>query len=122
MNIGFAIRFVRKKFSISQCGLAKKCEMSQQALSMIEKGKVIPSDKTVSKICMVLDIPELVLYILSTEDRDISQSNRNIQNRIYPGIKGLALQMVNDEHRHLFYGYLGPGTKDFYNSSGGLII
>jgi transcriptional regulator with XRE-family HTH domain len=102
MNIGLAIKLVRKKFSISQLDLAKQCGIGQSALSMIELGKTQPSKKTLSKICEVLGVPVLVLYILSMQDTYISPSKKEVYELVYPSLKALALQMVNEIHLDLF--------------------
>jgi len=98
MNIGLAIKAIRKKLSITQYELAEKCVISQTSLSQIETGTKRPSQRTISKICTVLDIPESIIYIVAMQESDVPESKKGMYDLIYPSIKSLALQMVNSEH------------------------
>ena len=98
MNIGTAIKSIRKKLSITQYELAEKCEISQTSLSQIETGIKRPSQRTIVKVCRVFDIPESVLYIVAMQDTDVPASKKGVYELVYPSIKSLALQMVNSEH------------------------
>ena len=98
MNIGLAIKAIRKKLSITQYELAEKCELSQTSLSQIETGVKRPSQRTISKVCNVLDIPESIIYIVAMQDADVPPSKKGVYELVYPSIKSLALQMVSSEH------------------------
>lgn len=98
MNIGLAIKSIRKKLSITQYELAEKCDLSQTSLSQIETGVKRPSQRTISRVCMVLDIPESIIYIVAMQEVDVPASKKNIYDLVYPSIKSLALQMVSAEH------------------------
>jgi transcriptional regulator with XRE-family HTH domain len=101
MNIGLAIKTIRKKANITQHELAHKCELSQTSMSQIETGVKRPSQRTLKKICTVLDIPESIIYIVALQDTDVPANKKNIYQLVYPSIKNLALQIVNDEHLNL---------------------
>src|SRR6201996_4892119 len=101
MNIGLAIKSIRKKLSITQYELAEKCNLSQTSLSQIETGVKRPSQRTINKICMVLDIPESILYIVAMQETDVPPSKKGVYELVYPSIKSLALQMVSSEHMNL---------------------
>jgi len=101
MNIGTAIRSIRKKLSITQYELAEKCELSQTSLSQIETGIKRPSQRTITKVCSVLDIPESIIYIVAMQESDVPASKRGVYELVYPSIKSLALQMVSSEHLQL---------------------
>ena len=101
MNIGLAIKSIRKKLSITQYELADRCQLSQTSLSQIETGIKRPSQKTLSKVCTVLDIPESIIYIVAMQEADVPPSKKNIYDLVYPSIKSLALQMVSAEHMGL---------------------
>ncbi len=101
MNIGLAIKSIRKKLSITQYELAEKCEISQTSLSQIETGVKRPSQRTINKVCQVLDIPESIIYIVAMQEADVPASKRSIYDLVYPSIKSLALQMVSAEHINL---------------------
>ena len=101
MNIGSAIKSIRKKLGIPQWDLAEKCGLSQTSLSQIENNIKRPSQKTITKLCIVLEIPESIIYIVAMEDIDIPESKKKAYQLIYPSIKTLAMQMVNPEHMGL---------------------
>jgi transcriptional regulator with XRE-family HTH domain len=101
MNIGSAIKSIRKKLSITQYELADKCDLSQTSLSQIETGIKRPSQRTISKVCAVLDIPESIIYIVAMQESDVPASKRGVYELVYPSIKSLALQMVSSEHLDL---------------------
>lgn len=101
MNIGSAIKSIRKKLSITQYELAEKCDLSQTSLSQIETGIKRPSQRTISKVCNVLDIPESIIYIVAMQESDVPPSKRGVYELVYPSIKSLALQMVSSEHINL---------------------
>ena len=101
MNIGAAIKSIRKKLSITQYELAEKCDLSQTSLSQIETGIKRPSQRTITKVCTVLDIPESIIYIVAMQESDVPASKRGVYELVYPSIKSLALQMVSSEHLEL---------------------
>lgn len=101
MNIGLAIKSIRKKLSITQYELAEKCDISQTSLSQIETGIKRPSQRTITKVCTVLDIPESIIYIVAMQEADVPPSKKGVYELVYPSIKSLALQMVSAEHINL---------------------
>ena len=101
MNIGLAIKSIRKKLAITQYELAEKCDLSQTSLSQIETGVKRPSQRTISKVCTVLDIPESIIYIVAMQAADVPPSKQGVYELVYPSIKSLALQMVSSEHMSL---------------------
>lgn len=101
MNIGYAIKSIRRQLCITQYELAQKCEISQTSLSQIENGVKRPSNKTIKKICQVLELPESVIYIIGMQDTDVPMSRREVYDMIFPSIRNLALQIVSNEHKHL---------------------
>ena len=98
MNLGLAIKMVRREKAITQYELADMCGVSQTSLSQIETGTKRPSPRTIKKICEVLSVPESILYILGMQDSDVPESKQGIYNLIFPSIQNLALQIVSDEH------------------------
>ena len=101
MNIGLAIKSIRKKLSITQYELAEKCNISQTSLSQIETGVKRPSQRTITRVCNVLDIPESIIYIVAMQEADVPPSKKGVYELVYPSIKSLALQMVSAEHVNL---------------------
>jgi transcriptional regulator with XRE-family HTH domain len=101
MNIGNAIRSIRKKLSVSQSELAQKCNLSQTSVSQIETGAKRPSQRTIAKICVALDIPESVIYIVAMQGTDSSEGKDDAYSLVYPSLRSLALQMLSPEHIRL---------------------
>ena len=101
MNIGNAIRSVRKQLEYTQFQLAELTGISQTSLSQIEKGIKRPSAKTLKKVCEVLDIPESVIYILAMQDVDVPESKKKIYDMLFPSIKSLAMQIIGSENAQL---------------------
>ncbi len=100
MNIGYAIKSIRRQLGITQYDLADKCGISQTSLSQIENGIKRPSNRTIKKVCEVLDVPESVIYIIGMQDTDVPVSRKDVYDMIFPSIRNLALQIVSNEHKH----------------------
>lgn len=101
MNLGVAIKSVRKQLGITQQELAEKSGISQTSLSQIENAVKRPSNKTIQSICGVLEIPEAVVYILAMQDTDVPMNKKNVYDMLFPSIKNLALQIVGNENREI---------------------
>jgi transcriptional regulator with XRE-family HTH domain len=63
MNIGEAIKDLRKKKKVSQKVLSKRIGITQGYLSLIEKGLREPSLDLIKKIAESLDIPQQLLFL-----------------------------------------------------------
>ena len=101
MNLGVAIRSVRRQLGITQQELAEKSGISQTSLSQIENAVKRPSNKTIQSICNVLEVPEAVLYILAMQDTDVATNKKNVYDMLFPSIKNLALQIVGSENKQI---------------------
>lgn len=97
MNLGNAIKAVRKKMGVSQLDLALMCDMSQTYLSQIETEAKRPGGKTLKKICDALQIPEGIIYVLAMDDIHIPEKRKRVYGMLFPMIRELALQMVTTE-------------------------
>lgn len=71
MDVGFVIQTLRKRKRISQGEFAKRCQLSQTSLSLIESTKRHTRRKTLEIICHQLNIQLPMLYILGAEKGDI---------------------------------------------------
>lgn len=94
MNIGNAIKQIRKEKNISQIALAEKCEISQTSLSFIERGVKRPTAKNLSKICKELNVSEPIIYILGTESADVPENKRELFEKLFPNIRELAISLM----------------------------
>ena len=76
MNLGKTISEIRKQKKIKQKDLAEKCNLSVPALCNIEKGKSMPSYKTVEALAEGLDISQGYLFMMALEEEDIKPEQR----------------------------------------------
>lgn len=113
MNIGIAIRSIRRQMGITQYELADKCAISQTSLSQIENGVKRPAVKTLNKICVALDVPESLIYILGMQEADVPESRKAVYTMVFPSIRNLALQIVSNEHRK-FTDHMGTMDATFH--------
>lgn len=97
MNIGLAIRSIRKNLGMAQWDLAERCSISQTSLSQVETGLKKPSYKTLTRVCGALDIPLSVIYLVAMEEGDVPANKKGIFQLVYPSMKSLAMQIVNPE-------------------------
>lgn len=79
---------------LAQGELAQMCDISQTALSQIEAGLKSPSERTIKKICEVMDIPGSLIYILAMRGEHIPESKAAIYKMVFPLIQDLAWQMI----------------------------
>jgi transcriptional regulator with XRE-family HTH domain len=78
MNIGEAIREIRKAKGISQKQLAEEACISANALSSIERDEAWPTKTTISLICDALDIPVSCLLFASITEEDVPSERRAV--------------------------------------------
>lgn len=76
MNVGEAIKNLRKNKGISQKDLAQECGLSANSMCSIEKNESFPSKDSIEKICKALDIPVSYLMFFSVTDDDIPAEKR----------------------------------------------
>lgn len=76
MNVGDAIKNLRKSKGISQKELAKNCGLTANSMCSIEKNESFPSKDSMEKICKALGIPVSYLMFFSVTDDDIPAEKR----------------------------------------------
>jgi len=87
MNIGKAIRELRKEKGLNQTEFAHATGLTQTSLSQIESGAKKPNTGTMKKICDFFGVPEAVIYILATEISDIPQHKQDLYVKMFPNLK-----------------------------------
>ena len=97
MNIGKVIKSLRKQKGLSQTEFASKCDLTQTSLSMIETGTKRPNPKNLKKICEVLEVPEMYLYILSSEEKDIPENKKHLYKLLFPMIEKMIKELWLEE-------------------------
>ena len=87
MDLGNAIKTLRKQKKITQKQLAELSGISTNALCSIEKGQSFPSKATISKICYSLKIPESYLLLFSITEDDIPEDKRVLYRALAEPLK-----------------------------------
>jgi len=94
MNLGAAIKKIRKEKGISQADLSKKISVSQTSISQIESGAKWPHRATLIMIAGALNIPVFSLFIHSVEKNDIRPGKRHLYDAVYPDILTLLKKLL----------------------------
>lgn len=89
MNIGKAIKELRKQQGLSQAELAQSSNITQAALSHIENGKR-PGTNTIINIANALNVSESLIYIMGMEKGDVPKQNQILYDELFPVIQGLV--------------------------------
>ncbi len=92
MNLGSAIKEVRKIRKIKQITLAKKVGISQTALSYIENGHS-PNPSSLKLIAKALKVPLPMLYIMATKSEDIKPALRTGFKKKWLVVQNMAKQI-----------------------------
>lgn len=95
MNIGSAIKIIRKQKKISQKELSEKCNISINALCQIELNNSFPQKTTIHKICDVMNIPPSYLLFFSITDEDIPEEKRFVFNTLSKTIQELLIEDIS---------------------------
>lgn len=95
MNIGIAIKKLRKQKSLNQSELAKEVGITQTSLSQIESGAKTPNSGTMKKLCDYFQLPELMIFLLATDIEDIPAKNRDTFEKVFPLVSGLLLEIFD---------------------------
>jgi len=93
MNIGKAIKELRKRQSLSQGALAAKAGMTQAALSQIENGKR-PGKETLKRLSAALGISESLLHLMGLEREDVPEQRSSLYDDIFPVIQDLVAKLA----------------------------
>jgi transcriptional regulator with XRE-family HTH domain len=84
MNIGEVIETFRRKKKMRQGDLAKRANITQSYLSMIEGNKTDASIQTLKSIANVLEIPVQLLVVYSLSSNQIPDDKKNAYYRLMP--------------------------------------
>jgi transcriptional regulator with XRE-family HTH domain len=92
MNLGKAIKELRKEKGLSQEELAAASSITQAALSQIENGKR-PGSGTLTKVSKALKVPVSLIYVLGMEKDDVPKERKLIYDQLFPVVQSLILQI-----------------------------
>lgn len=87
MNIGNAIKEIRKRKGILQKDLAGKVGISVNALCLIENEKTFPSMVNINKICEALGVAQSILMFFSISEEDIPEHKRELFHTLAEPLK-----------------------------------
>lgn len=76
MNLGEAIKGIRKVYGVKQKDLAKNAGLSVTALANIEKNLSFPSKETIRRICDALSVPIAFLMVFCLTEDDVPEEKR----------------------------------------------
>lgn len=97
MEIGNTIKQLRKDRKLSQEAFAEMCGIKQTTLSQIERNEARPNKDNLKKICDALNMPEVVLYLLSIDENDIPDSKKDEFEKYFPVVKDLLYKLVDGD-------------------------
>jgi transcriptional regulator with XRE-family HTH domain len=97
MNIGLAIKTIRKRLNIKQYELAISCGISHTSLCLIENAVKLPSHNTFDRLCQQLSIPPELIYIMAIEQKDVRPDKMDVYTRIYPLLSDLVMLGVSHD-------------------------
>lgn len=87
MDLGNAIKTLRKQKKITQKQLAELSDISTNALCNIETGQSFPSMATIGKICSSLNVPESYLLLFSITEDDIPEGKKILYRTLCEPLK-----------------------------------
>lgn len=91
MEIGSAIKTLRKERGISQKKLAEMCDISANALSQIESNTSFPQKSTIEKISKALNYPVSYLLFFSISKDDVPEEKKVVFDSLNNAIKAVLL-------------------------------
>jgi transcriptional regulator with XRE-family HTH domain len=97
MDLGSAIKVLRKKKRLGQKELSEMCNLSVNALSQIETNSSFPHKSTIIKLCEALDVPVSYLLFFSISDEDVPEDKRSVFNSLNGAIRSMLLDSVVDD-------------------------
>jgi len=93
MDLGNAIKEIRKKKNMSQQELAMKVRISVNALSLIETNVTWPQNNNLNKICEALGINKTYLLFFSIDASDIPDEKKEMFEMLHKPMKDILLSI-----------------------------
>lgn len=97
MQVGSAIKTVRKKKGWSQSDLRKKCDLDQSWLSLIETGKKYPTIQMLNKIAECLEVPTVILLWHGITEEDVKPEKLDQYKTLKKSIDAMIETIWGDE-------------------------
>lgn len=93
MNIGEAIKILRKNDNYTQGELSNDIGITQPYLSGIENGRKTPSLEILEKISVIMGTPLPVLFWFGVEKEDVPEEKQYIYDTLKPSIDKLMMEV-----------------------------
>lgn len=97
MDIGNAIKQVRKKRKMSQQRLAKKLKVTQGFLSFLEKNKREPTVAMLERLSKELKVPKELILLLACSDSSKEKKFSKPLKRIARALDDMLIALEEDE-------------------------
>lgn len=91
MDLGNAIKSIRKELKISRKELASRSGISVTALYNIENNLSFPSKDTINGICSALGVPVSYLMFYSLTEEDVPEGKREFFKVIIDPVKAFLM-------------------------------
>jgi transcriptional regulator with XRE-family HTH domain len=95
MNIGQAIRTIRKTKLMNQEEFAESVGITQSYLSLIERGHKKPSLEVLQKMADIVNTPLPVLFWFGIERDDVDEKKQYAYDTLKPSIDNLINEVFN---------------------------
>lgn len=94
MDLGNALRNIRRRKNKTQVEVTEKLKISQTYLSQIENNEKEPSAEMLRKICKYYKVPVVIVMWMATEESDVDKSKKQIFNQLGPAITSLVNEVI----------------------------
>ena len=78
MDLGNAIKTLRKELGYNRTEIAKRSDISVTALYNIENGLSFPTKETIDRLCSALGVPVAYLLFYSITEDDLPENKRKV--------------------------------------------
>ena len=97
MNIGYAIKHLRRRYKLSQTEMAERIGVTQTHLSLVENGERGTSQTLLDRICYEFKIPMAILLWSTLDINQVQPSKRESYKLLKPAVDSLVEQFFTDE-------------------------
>jgi len=95
MNLGLAVKTLRKNKGLTQGNFCKMVGITQSYLSQLENGNKEPSIDVVKKIADALGTPMPVLFWFTLTEEDVDESKVEVFKLLKPSVDSLVDAFFN---------------------------
>ena len=82
LNVGRRLRDLRQRRGLTQRALARECDLSANAIGLIERGESSPSVSTLHRLALALDVPIADLFV-ETEEQTVVLTRGSQRSRAH---------------------------------------